>query len=121
MEALSHGKKVEDIEIKFYLTVIKPLHAKWLIEFYNHITSKKVSEIIINGWKGSGIYDAVKNDSSSLPYIHPFNEIAPLIVTEKSNETDVTINQSSSLTESFVNDRYDEESDCSYWENEECI
>ena len=48
-------------------------------------------------------------------------EIAPLVVTEKSNETDVTINQSSSLTESFVNDRYDEESDCSGWENENDI
>ena len=30
--SLSHGKKVEDIEIKFYHTVIKPLHAKWLTE-----------------------------------------------------------------------------------------
>ena len=59
-EALSHGKKVEDIEIKFYLTVIKPLHAKWLMEFCNHITSEKGSEIIINGWKSS-----VKNGSSS--------------------------------------------------------
>ena len=48
-------------------------------------------------------------------------EIAPLVVTEKSNETDVTINQSSSLTESFVNDRYDEESDWSDWENENNI
>ena len=48
-------------------------------------------------------------------------EIAPLVVTEKSNETDVTINQSSSLTESFVNDRYDEESDCLDWENENDI
>ena len=48
-------------------------------------------------------------------------EVAPLVVTEKSNETDVTINQSSSLTESFVNDRYDEESDCSGWENENDI
>ena len=120
-EALSHGKKVEDIEIKFYLTVIKPLHAKWLMEFYNHITSEKGSEIIINGWKRSGIYDAVKNGSSSLPSIDPFNEIDPLVVTEKSNETDVTINQSSSLTESFVNDRYDEESDWSDWENENNI
>ena len=63
-EALSHGKKVEDIEIKFYLTVIKPLHAKWLMEFYNHITSEKGSEIIINGWERSGIYDAVKNGNS---------------------------------------------------------
>ena len=33
----------------------------------------------------------------------------------------MTINQSSSLTESFVNDRYDEESDCSDWENENDI
>ena len=48
-------------------------------------------------------------------------EVAPLVVTEKSNETDVTINQSSSLTESFVNDRYDEESDCLDWENENDI
>ena len=54
-EALSHGKKVEDIEVKFYLTVIKPLHAKWLMEFYNHITSEEGSEIIINDWKRSGI------------------------------------------------------------------
>ena len=120
-EALSYGKKVEDIETKFSLTVIQPLHTKWLIEFYNHITSEKGSEIIVNGWKRSGIYDAVKNGSSSLPSIEPFYEIAPLVVTEKSNETDITINQSSSLTESFVNDRYDEESDCSDWENENDI
>ena len=84
-EALSHGKKVEDIEIKFYLTIIKPLHAKWLMEFYNHITSEEGSELIINDWKRSGIYDAVKNGSSSLPSIDPFNEIDPLVVTEKSN------------------------------------
>ena len=88
------------------------------MEFYNHITSQKGSEIIINGWKRSGIYDAVQNGSSSLPSIDPFNEIAPLVVTEKSNETDVTINQTSSLTESFVNDWYDKESGFSDWGNE---
>ena len=80
-EALSHGKKVEDIEIKFYLTIIKPLYVKWLMEFYNHITSEEGSEIIINGWKRLRIYDAVKSGSSSLPYIDPFNEIAPMVVT----------------------------------------
>ena len=84
-EALSHGKKVEDIEVKFYLTIIKHSHAKWLMEFYNHITSEKGSEIIINDWKRSWIYEAVKNGSSSLLSIDPFNEIAPLVVTEKSN------------------------------------
>ena len=47
--------------------------------------SEEGSKIIINGWKRSGIYDAVKNGGSSLPSIDPFNEIAPLVVTEKSN------------------------------------
>ena len=107
---MSHGRKVEDIEIKLYLTVIKPLYAKCLIEFYHYITSERGSKTIINGWKRSGIYDLVKNGSSSSPSIDPFNEIAPLVVTEKSNESDVTINQFSSSTESFVNDRHDEES-----------
>ena len=88
------------------------------MEYYNHITSQKSSDFIANDWKRSGIYDAVKIGSSSLSSIDPFNEIAPLVVTWKSNETNVTINQSSSLTESFVNDPYDEESDCSDWENE---
>ena len=80
--------------------------------FYNHITSEGGSEIIINGWKRSGIYDVLKNSRSSSPSIDPFNEIAPLVVIEKLNETDVTINQFSSLTESFVNDRYEEDSYC---------
>ena len=33
----------------------------------------------------------------------------------------MTIKQSSSLTESFVNDWYDKESDCSDWENKNDI
>ena len=33
----------------------------------------------------------------------------------------MTINQSSTLTENFANDRHDEESDCSDWENEKDI
>ena len=69
----------------------------------------------------AGIYDTVKNGSRSLPSIDPFKEIAPLVVTEKSNESDVTISQPSRLTENLVNDRYDEESDCSDWENENDI
>ena len=78
---MSHGKKVEDIETKFHFTVIKLLHAKWLMEYYNHITSQKSSDFIANDWKRSGIYDAVKIGSSSLSSIDPFNEIAPLVVT----------------------------------------
>ena len=32
---LSFGKKVEEIKTGFRLTKLKPLHAKWLVEYYN--------------------------------------------------------------------------------------
>ena len=54
---LSLGKKVEEIEIEFRLTTLKLLHAKWLVEYYNKITSKNGLSVIINGWKAAGIYD----------------------------------------------------------------
>ena len=31
--ALQVGTKLEDINIEFHLSVIKPLHAKWLVEY----------------------------------------------------------------------------------------
>ena len=45
--ALKVGTKLEDIKIEFHLSVIKPLHAKWLVEYYNHIFSGM--EGIVNG------------------------------------------------------------------------
>ena len=47
---LSLEKKIEDVNIRFRLTTLKPLHAKWLLEFYNHIISETGAEIILNGW-----------------------------------------------------------------------
>ena len=109
-DALANGKKIEDIEIKFCLTVIKPLHAKWLMEFYNHITSEDDSKVIINGWKRSGIYEAVKGGSPLLPSIDPFDKLIPLADDNgKSNYVDVTLNDCESLTEKFVNDGFDDE------------
>ena len=43
------GKKVEGIKIGFRLTTPKPLYAKWLVEYYNKITSENGSSVIING------------------------------------------------------------------------
>ena len=47
-------------KIEFRLTTLKPLHAKWLVEYYNEIASENGSSVIINGWKAAGIYDAIK-------------------------------------------------------------
>ena len=48
---LALGEKVEEINIQFRLSIVKPLHAKWLMQYYNEITSDAGRSVIINGWK----------------------------------------------------------------------
>ena len=51
------GISIEDVHVGLQLTNIKPIHAGWLVEFYNHMTTSKGKEIIDNGWKAAGISD----------------------------------------------------------------
>ena len=75
---LTLGKRLEVIEMKFHLTEIKPIHANWITQFYNHMSIEDGSKVVINGWKRSGIVDAVTNGSAALPSIDPFQNIASL-------------------------------------------
>ena len=71
------GLKLEYIQsqssnIQFRLTTMKPLYVHWLVQFYNHITSVSGTSIIINGWKATGIFDAIKLCSAEKPSLDPF-------------------------------------------------
>ena len=113
---LSLGKKVEDIKMKFHLTEIKPIHAKWITQFYDHMSTEDGSKVIINGWKKSGISNAVTEGSSSLPSLDPFQNIAPL--PQLYGETNETICPTN-VSEDFVNLRDDDDdSDWGYEESD---
>ena len=45
----SEDKEVEQIEIKLTLTTLKPIHAKWLVDFYNHMTTLEGKQVISSG------------------------------------------------------------------------
>ena len=49
--SLQTGTKLEDINIKSHLSEIKPMQAKWLVEYDNHISSGAGTEVIVNGFK----------------------------------------------------------------------
>ena len=72
---MDEGIGLEDIDIRFQQTTMKPLHANWLIDLYNKLTSPRARDVIIGGWKKSGIWDAVKLCSRGLPSINPIKEI----------------------------------------------
>ena len=71
-EQLENGKQLEEIDVDFRLSVIKPLHAKWLIALYNYPTTQKGMEIIAKGWKKAGIAGLL-DGTTVLPPEDPFS------------------------------------------------
>ena len=60
IRALDEGKGIKDVEISLKLSIVKPLHVKWLIEMYNHMTSSEGRDVCLKGWKVTGILDATE-------------------------------------------------------------
>ena len=87
IKEIEAGKDLETIVIPLKLSIIKPLHAQWLIDLYNHFTSPVGWEICLKGWQVSGIYDAVQMTSVNLPSLDPFSDIDPLAEGSTSHPT----------------------------------
>ena len=70
---------IAEIDIKLRLSLLKPLHADWITDLYNYMTSEAAKKIIERGWVSAGIRDAKRLGLSKLPSIDPFQEIAPMM------------------------------------------
>ena len=84
---LENGQELEDIQIDYRLSVLKPMHAKWLISLYDFMSSPEGKVVIASGWRKSGILDAVEMGLSKLPVLDPFNDICPLVDASLPKET----------------------------------
>lgn len=54
---LAENADIAHVKVDLLLTVMKPLGAKWITKMYDNIRGKK--ELVFNGFKESGIADAV--------------------------------------------------------------
>ena len=52
---LENDQELHDTEVDYRSSVLKSLHAYWLISCYNHISSPEYKAIILSGWKKSGV------------------------------------------------------------------
>ena len=102
--ALQVETKLEDINIEFLLSVIKPLHVKWLVEYYNHISSEAGTKVIVSGFKLAGIYDAIRLGRSSLQSIGSFNDIVPLADSLSEGNPDNFVQLFNYLREGYENE-----------------
>ena len=78
--------KINEVDVKFRLTTLKPLLAQWVVGFFNEMTTSKRSTIIESGWRAAGISDAIRLGSKELPPIDPFQDIDPLLEKNASKE-----------------------------------
>ena len=60
---------------------------KWLVDFYNHMTTPEGKQVISSGWSATGIKSALKNGETCLELLGLFADIDPL-VSEPSVEQD---------------------------------
>ena len=64
---LDEGTEVYEIDIPLKLSILKPIHGRWLLELYDHLRNN--NKIVINGFESAGITEAVTQE---LPDEDPF-------------------------------------------------
>ena len=119
-EQLDNGKQIEEVDTKLQLTRLKPLHAEWLVELFNHITTSQGKEIIMSGWKASGIIEGIKKGLARLPSLNPLNDLDPLLTESPNTEECFDISELDEdqilafATQDEENESDDEEEDLYY-------
>ena len=117
IRALDEGKDIKDVEISLKLSIVKPLHAKWLIEMYDYITSSEGRDVCLKGWKVAGILDAAEKGLEELPNLDPFHDIDPLATSDSFEEVDD--NESETERSMYISPSVDEDDEDSECEDED--
>ena len=58
---VKEGKQDHEIKVDTRISVIKPLHAKSVVQFYDYVRGNR--DVVMSGWRKSKIIDAVEHQS----------------------------------------------------------
>ena len=105
---LDEGKAVEDIDVELKLSILKPLHAEWIKELYDYMTSEEGRGIISNVWKASFITEAILKGKKGLENLGPFFTFDPLLNNNDQINEEVQSNQGNA---GFFAGRFEDKSD----------
>jgi len=70
---LDSGVPLDDVDVDMRLSVLKPIHATWLVSMFNHVSSSEGRISIAKGWKKAGISEVI--DGKELPPEDPFEDL----------------------------------------------
>ena len=112
-QALDTGTALSNIKVNLKFSTVKLLHAKWILEVYNHMTSAKGKKVCLKGWDVTGISDAVRKGLKGMAHIDPFHDIDPLAKISFKSEDSLEYER-----ETYINDIEEEESGSEYEDND---
>ena len=64
LQQLNRGVAAHDVEVDVNLSIMKPLHAEWIIKMYDHLKRAKQKQIVISGFRKAHITAAVRKPIS---------------------------------------------------------
>ena len=72
-DQLVRGVSSKDVKISLELGTLKPLHARWIVDAYNHMKTQK--NTIIKGFEKAGILEAINHaNEMTIKCENPFKE-----------------------------------------------
>ena len=71
---LDSGVVLDDVDVDLRLSVLKPIHATWIVSMYNHLSSSEGRQSIAKGWKKDGVTDVVSGPKKRPPE-DPFEDL----------------------------------------------
>ena len=71
---LDSGMVLDDVDVDLRFSVLKPIHATWIVSMYNHLSSSEGRQSIEKKWKKAGVTDVVSGSKKPLPE-DPFEDL----------------------------------------------
>ena len=71
---LGSGMVLDDVDVDLRLSVLKPIHATWIVSMYNQLSSSEGRQSTAKKWKKAGVPDVVSG-SKKLPPEDPFEDL----------------------------------------------
>ena len=112
---LDEGKGIENVEVQLKLSVLKPVHAQWIMDLFNYFTSEKGREVISNVWKAAFITEALSSGSDGLEPLDPFQAIDPLTTENSKIEISIPSTQNENI-DFFVTRKSHEDDNEEEWD-----
>ena len=70
LQQLNRGVAAHDVKKDVKLSIMKPLHAKWIIEMFHHL--KRSKQVVISAFRKAHITEAVSQAVSENPFAEIF-------------------------------------------------